>query len=155
MLTSDEPIAVASRDLSARAGLAFPSAAGSSRGRVGAERLGFFSTGVARERITVWRPARLLAFEVLDQPPAMEEMSPYRRSMHRTCMAISTRGKRASSSTPLPGGRTAPAPSRRLACPAPRPRPLLGADRALGGRAVYRRVLRDTSNKAEALAGRT
>lgn len=61
------------------AGLAYPV-----RGRllgegVGAVRLGRFSTGLARERVTEWAPGRRLAFTVLAQPPAMEEMSPYRR----------------------------------------------------------------------------
>ncbi|WP_334184657.1 hypothetical protein [Novosphingobium sp.] len=30
------------------------------------------------ERVTEWKPGRVLAFTVLSQPPAMEEMSPYR-----------------------------------------------------------------------------
>jgi uncharacterized protein YndB with AHSA1/START domain len=77
-LTSGEAIAVPA-GLLARSGLAYPL-----RGRllgqgVGAERLGYFSTGVARERVTAWEPGRSLAFRVLTQPPAMEEMSPYRR----------------------------------------------------------------------------
>lgn len=60
-------------------GLAYPI-----RGRligtgIGAIRLGEFSTGVAREQVTQWVPGRLLTFVVLHQPPAMEEMSPYRR----------------------------------------------------------------------------
>jgi len=42
-------------------------------------RLGEFSTGIARERVTEWRPSRKLAFVVESQPPMMEEMSPYRR----------------------------------------------------------------------------
>jgi hypothetical protein len=44
---------------------------------VGATRLGVFSTGVARERVTAWEPGRLLAFAVLSEPPAMRELSPY------------------------------------------------------------------------------
>ncbi|MCW6532499.1 SRPBCC family protein, partial [Sphingomonas sp. MMSM20] len=59
-------------------GLAYPV-----RGRllgagVGAIRLGDFSTGTAREQVVEWRPDHRLAFRVLHQPPAMEEMSPYR-----------------------------------------------------------------------------
>ncbi|WP_313808701.1 SRPBCC family protein [Sphingobium sp.] len=46
---------------------------------VGAERLGEFSTGIARERVTQWEPGRRFAFIVVEQPPAMEEMSPYRK----------------------------------------------------------------------------
>lgn len=77
-LTSSDPIA-SSPGLVGQAGLAYPI-----RGRligqgVGAERVGEFSTGTARERITEWAPGRKLAFTVLSQPPAMEEMSPYRR----------------------------------------------------------------------------
>ena len=77
-LISDAPIAGEVR-LVALAGFAYPV-----RGRllgheVGATRLGEFSTGVARERVTTWEPAKRLAFVVVDQPAMMEEMSPYRR----------------------------------------------------------------------------
>ena len=76
-LTSDEPVASAP-GLVGTAGLAYPI-----RGRilgdgVGALRLGEFSTGVARERVVAWEPGQRLAFEVLTQPTAMEDMSPYR-----------------------------------------------------------------------------
>ncbi len=77
-LTDDGPIAVPP-GLVARAGLAFPLSARIIDGQVGGERQGIFSTGVARERITVWNPGRALAFQALTQPPAMEEMSPYRQ----------------------------------------------------------------------------
>lgn len=88
------------------AGLAYPL-----RGRllgegVGAIRLGEFSTGTARERVTEWMPGRRLAFTVLSQPPAMEEMSPYRhvRSPHvHGYFETSTTGF---TLTPLVGGRT-------------------------------------------------
>ena len=75
VLTSDDPIATPP-GLVGRAGLAYPL-----RGRIlgrgaGGERLGYFSTGTARERITEWEPGRRLAFEVLRQPPAMEEIEP-------------------------------------------------------------------------------
>ena len=36
-----------------------------------------FSTGVAYERVTVWRPGRQLDFIVLSDPPSMRELSPY------------------------------------------------------------------------------
>jgi hypothetical protein len=77
-LISDAPIA-GKPQLVAYAGFAFPV-----RGRllgegVGAVRLGEFSTGTARERVTVWQPGKRLAFVVLHQPAMMEEMSPYRR----------------------------------------------------------------------------
>lgn len=77
-LTSDEAIGVRP-GLTAVAGLAYPIS-----GRIegeGAERtrIGTFSTGIAREKVTEWVPGRTLAFRVLSQPAAMEEMSPYRR----------------------------------------------------------------------------
>lgn len=77
-VTSDDPIGPPPW-LVAKAGFAYPL-----RGRlvgkgVGAERIGTFSTGVARERVTEWVPSHRLAFILLDQPPMMEEMSPYRR----------------------------------------------------------------------------
>lgn len=77
-LTSDAPIA-GQPQLVALAGFAYPI-----RGRllghgVGAIRLGEFSTGTARERVTSWEPERRLAFVLIHQPAMMEEMSPYRR----------------------------------------------------------------------------
>lgn len=77
-LTSDEPIRMPP-GLVSRAGLAFPIGGRLIGQGVGAERLGEFSTGTARERITAWVPGKRLAFVILSQPPAMEEMSPYRR----------------------------------------------------------------------------
>ena len=77
-LTSDKPIALPP-GLVGRAGLAYPTGARIRSAGAGGERIGFFSTGRARERITHWAPERQLAFVVIDQPPAMEEMSPYRR----------------------------------------------------------------------------
>ncbi|MEO5772817.1 MAG: hypothetical protein ABIQ32_01685 [Sphingomicrobium sp.] len=63
----------------ARAGLAYPLGSRIRGSGVGAIRLGLFSTGTAIERVTEWKPGKRLTFEVLQQPPAMEEMSPYRR----------------------------------------------------------------------------
>lgn len=76
-LTSDDPV-MEPPGLVGWVGLAYPI-----RGRligegIDAERQGEFSTGVAHERVTEWQPSRRLAFVVLNQPPAMEEMSPYR-----------------------------------------------------------------------------
>jgi hypothetical protein len=61
-----------------RWGLAYPV-----RGRiwgegVGAVRQGVFSTGIAYERVTGWRPDQELDFVVLSDPPSMRELSPYR-----------------------------------------------------------------------------
>ncbi|HYD46216.1 MAG TPA: SRPBCC family protein, partial [Phenylobacterium sp.] len=44
---------------------------------IGARRLTRFSTGMSLERATEWRPGRSLELEVLTQPPAMRELSPY------------------------------------------------------------------------------
>jgi hypothetical protein len=60
-----------------RLGIAYPLRGEIVGAGVGATRLGVFSTGVARERITAWEPGRLLAFAVLSEPPAMRELSPY------------------------------------------------------------------------------
>lgn len=61
-----------------RLGLAYPVRAAWRGTGVGAERIGVFSTGVARERVTAWEPGRRLAFDVLSNPPAMRELSPHR-----------------------------------------------------------------------------
>jgi len=61
-----------------RLGLAYPLSAELHGAGVGSERIGRFSTGVARERVTAWVPGRRLAFEVLNMPPVMRELSPWR-----------------------------------------------------------------------------
>lgn len=76
-LTSDDVIAEPPT-LAGRFGLAYPERSHLSARQVGALRTGYFSTGMARERVIDWQENRLLAFMVLTQPPAMEEMSPYR-----------------------------------------------------------------------------
>lgn len=60
-----------------RLGLAYPVRAHIAGEGEGAVRIGQFSTGLSRERITEWRPGRALAFDVVSQPPAMIELSPY------------------------------------------------------------------------------
>lgn len=77
-LTSPEPISI-KLGLTAAAGLAYPIAGHLQGEGVGAMRSGTFSTGIAREVVTEWKPEQSLAFRILSQPPAMEEMSPYRR----------------------------------------------------------------------------
>ncbi|EIZ81293.1 hypothetical protein WSK_0238 [Novosphingobium sp. Rr 2-17] len=76
-ITSEAPIGL-SPGLPGLAGLAYPVRSSLNGEGVGATRLGVFSTGTAVERVTEWKPGRVLAFTVLSQPPAMEEMSPYR-----------------------------------------------------------------------------
>ena len=77
-LTSSDPIGTPPWAV-ARAGFAYPIRARLLGEGVGAERISQFSTGIARERITEWAPSRRLSFILLNQPPMMEEMSPYRR----------------------------------------------------------------------------
>lgn len=77
-LTSSDPIAVAP-GLPAAAGLAYPLGGKLEGAGVGARRVGSFSTGTAIEQVTDWERDKTLAFRVKSQPPAMEEMSPYRR----------------------------------------------------------------------------
>jgi hypothetical protein len=75
---SDDPIREPPT-LVGRLGLAYPERGHLLGYGVGASRNGYFSTGVAREKVTEWQQDRLLGFVVLHQPPAMTEMSPYRR----------------------------------------------------------------------------
>lgn len=77
-LISNAPIA-SSPGLVGQAGLAFPIRSRLTGEGVGAERIGLFSTGSAHERVTNWAPGKTLVFKLLGQPPAMEEMSPWRR----------------------------------------------------------------------------
>jgi uncharacterized membrane protein YhaH (DUF805 family) len=60
-----------------RLGIAYPIRGEVIGEGVGALRLGVFSTGTATERITEWEPARKIGFEVLTDPPALKELSPY------------------------------------------------------------------------------
>jgi len=77
-VTSDDPIGPPPWPV-AQAGFAYPIRARLLGKHAGAERIGLFSTGIARERVTDWVPSRRLSFTLLNQPPMMEEMSPYRR----------------------------------------------------------------------------
>jgi uncharacterized protein YndB with AHSA1/START domain len=78
VLTGDDAIA-APPGLVGHAGLAYATRGRIVRAGAGGERMGYFSTGTSRERIIEWEPGRRLGLQVLTQPPAMEEMSPYRR----------------------------------------------------------------------------
>jgi len=104
-LTSDAPI-VEPPGLVGRAGLAYALGGRILSPGVGGDRLGYFSTGVARERITQWTPGRRLAFAVVRQPPAMEEMSPYRRVHAPHVNGYFDTGTTRFDLAPLPGGRT-------------------------------------------------
>jgi hypothetical protein len=64
-----------------------------------------FSTGAFVEPIEVWDEPRCLAFRVTDQPPPMEELSPFHiHPPHLDNFLISLRGQ--FRLDPLPGGRT-------------------------------------------------
>jgi uncharacterized membrane protein YhaH (DUF805 family) len=60
-----------------RLGIAYPKAAEIRGTGVGAVRRCVFSTGPFVEPITVWEPGRRLGFDVAQQPPPMQEWSPY------------------------------------------------------------------------------
>jgi uncharacterized membrane protein YhaH (DUF805 family) len=89
-----------------KAGLAYPIRAEIRGQGVGAERHCVFSTGAFVEPITVWDEPRLLAFDVTDQPPAMEELSIYNnvRPPHLENYFVARRGQ--FKLTALPDGTT-------------------------------------------------
>jgi len=62
---------------------------------VGAVRYCEFTTGPFVEPITVWDPPRRLAFDVVEQPPSMEEWSPYQvvHAPHIAGHMVSRRGQ--------------------------------------------------------------
>jgi hypothetical protein len=62
-----------------RLGIAYPLGGEIIGDGVGAVRRGEFSTGIALERVTEWIPNRKLAFTVVEDVPAMRELSPYRQ----------------------------------------------------------------------------
>ncbi|WP_447765179.1 hypothetical protein [Sphingopyxis panaciterrae] len=88
------------------AGLAYPVASRILGEGAGARRVGTFSTGIADERITIWKPGRTLAFRVIRQPPAMEEMSPCRKLHTPHLVGYFDTGETRFDLEALPGGRT-------------------------------------------------
>jgi hypothetical protein len=89
-----------------RLGLAYPVSGRLLGAGVGAARLGLFSTGVAQERITVWRPNQALAFAVLADPPMMHEMNPNPHVNAPHLLGYFHTASASFTLTPLPGGRT-------------------------------------------------
>lgn len=61
-----------------KAGIAYPINATIHGKGVGAVRYCNFSTGSFTEPITIWEEAKLLKFDVVDQPEPMKELSPYK-----------------------------------------------------------------------------
>ncbi len=104
-LTADRPVSEAP-GLVGMAGLAYPVASRIAGEGPGAHRTGVFSTGTADERVTIWRPGRTLAFRVVRQPPAMEEMSPYRKLHTPHLIGYFDTGETRFDLVPLTDGRT-------------------------------------------------
>lgn len=89
-----------------RLGLAYPVSSELRGEGVGAERVGRFSTGLAHERVTVWSPGRQLAFKVLDTPPVMRELSPWRTVHAPHVVGYFQTEWTSFEMLPLPGART-------------------------------------------------
>lgn len=89
-----------------RLGLAYPVDGRIEGVGVGAIRKGYFSTGVAFERITAWRPGRELAFTVLSDPPMLRELSPYGGLQTPHLLGYYHTGVADFRITPLSGGRS-------------------------------------------------
>ena len=89
-----------------RAGLAYPRRARIDGAGPGAVRYCEFSTGAFREPITEWIEPAKLAFDVTDQPPPVQEWSPYAHvyAPHLAGYFRTSHGE--FRLTPLPGGRT-------------------------------------------------
>jgi hypothetical protein len=87
-------------------GLAYPIAGEIDGEGVGAIRRGVFSTGEAFEQVTVWDPGRELTFDVLSNPPALKELSPYDHVHAPHLAGYFTTAYAKFTLTPLPDGRT-------------------------------------------------
>lgn len=87
-------------------GLAYPIAGEIDGEGVGAVRKGVFSTGIAYERVTVWSPGRELTFDVLSDPPAMRELSPYDEVKAPHLAGYFSTAYAKFTIVPLPGGRS-------------------------------------------------
>jgi len=89
-----------------KTGLAYPISAEMCGQGVGAERHCVFSTGAFVEQITIWDEPHLLAYDVTDQPPSMEETSIYNnvRPPHLENYFVARRGQ--FKLTALPDGAT-------------------------------------------------
>jgi len=94
------------KELLFRAGIAYPIRAEMQGRGVGAVRRCIFSTGPFVEPIEVWDEPRLLKFSVTENPPPMEELTPYGHidAPHLHGFLVSRGGQ--FQLTELPGGRT-------------------------------------------------
>jgi len=93
-------------ELPFRVGIAYPMNARLVGTGVGAVRYCEFSTGAFVEPITAWEPGQRLAFDVVDQPEPLRELSPWGAiaPKHLNSGFRSVRGE--FRLIPLPGGRT-------------------------------------------------
>jgi hypothetical protein len=93
-------------ELPFRVGIAYPMKARLVGTGVGAIRYCEFSTGAFVEPITAWEPGRRLAFDVVDQPEPLRELSPWGHIVpkHLNSGFRSVRGE--FRLIPLEGGRT-------------------------------------------------
>jgi hypothetical protein len=73
---------------------------------VGVLRRGVFSTGIAYERVTEWEPGKRLWFDVLSNPPALKELSPYGSISTPHADGYFATAYAHFDITPLPGGRS-------------------------------------------------
>lgn len=89
-----------------RAGVAYPLRSEMIGSGVGAQRSCVLSTGLMREKVTVWEPGHRLEFEVLTVPPAMHEASVHGEleTPHTNGYFTPRRGRFVL--VELPGGRT-------------------------------------------------
>lgn len=89
-----------------KTGIAFPQRARIEGAGVGAMRYCEFSTGPFVEPITIWEQPQRLAFDVIKQPPAMRELSPY-QFIHPPHLDGTMRSQKGEFRlTPLPHNRT-------------------------------------------------
>ncbi len=94
------------REFVFRTGIAYPVRATITGRGTGAVRRCEFSTGAFVEPITVWDEPHRLAFDVIEQPHPMHELSPY-RALHPPHLDGFFRSQRGEFLlTPLPNGRT-------------------------------------------------
>jgi hypothetical protein len=89
-----------------RLGVAYPQAGVIHGQGVGAIREGYFSTGVAYERVREWRRNQRLAFDVLSDAPSLRELSPYEHVNAPHVHGYFRTSNAQFDLTPLPGDKT-------------------------------------------------
>ena len=89
-----------------RLGLAYPLKGEVIGEGVGAIRKGYFSTGIATERVTDWAPGRRLGFDITHDAPSLKELSPYSHVNAPHVEGYFRTSHAAFTLTPLADGRT-------------------------------------------------